>query len=190
MLQFQNLYDMKALKTIVAMAAAILLLAPAQTSQAQSKLSKVVKAANVVSALTSSNGISAGKALLGLYTQFKADGKLDFSNQTNLSNLMQLATSISGLKDATKTTDTSSFLSGLISGSGNLVNSGNSTNVLGALTNLANVDLSSIAGTAAKSAATGLLSKSVSSSASETTTSAATDKAASILSGLFGQIVK
>lgn len=103
---------------------------------------------------------------------------------------MQLATSISGLKDATKTTDTSSFLSGLISGSGNLVNSGNSTNVLGALTNLANVDLSFIAGTAAKSAATGLLSKSVSSSASTTTTSAATDKAASILSGLFGQLVK
>lgn len=155
---------MKAFKTIVAMAVAMLLIAPAQTSQAQSKLSKV---ANVVSALTSENGRTAGKALLGLYTQFKTDGKLDFSNQTNLSNLVQLASSVSGLKGATKTTDTSSFLSGLISGSNNLVNSGNSTNVLGALTNLANVDLSSIAGS-----------------------SASTDKAASILSGLFGQIGK
>lgn len=183
---------MKTFKAIIAISAALLIMAPAQTAQAQksSVLSKVT------TALTSQNGINAGKALLGLYTQFKADGnKFNFQNSNNINNLLTLAGSIQGLKNGTENVNTTNFLSGLISGSNNLVNKNNSSNVLSSLTSLANVDLSSLTGTVASSAASSavssLLSKTTGGTANTASaSSAATDAAGSILSSLFGKLVK
>lgn len=172
---------MKKTEILATLVAAFMMAVPFQTVQAQSEtLSKVA------SVLTSGNGISAGKALLSLYTQYKSAGKLDFSNPTNVQTLLTLAQNIKGL--STKQ-DNTSFLGGLISGSKNLVNSGNSASVLNSLASIANLDTSSLTKAAASSAATSLLSKvsskkSSSSSASESTASAAS----SILTGLFSSL--
>ncbi len=177
---------MKTIRIIAAIAAAFLLIAPAPTSKAQS-----LNLASVASALTGSNGTSAGAALLGLYTQYKADVKFDLGNASNISNLITLANNVKGLKNGTAKTDTSSFLTGLISGSKNLVNNNNSTSVLNSLSSIANLDLSSL-GTAAATAAatkakTGLLAKLTgkSSNTEATTTNAAASQAGSILTSLF-----
>lgn len=180
-----NKIIMKAIHVIMVIAAAVLLCAPVQSAKAQNST-----IANVASALTSQNGTSAGSALLGLYQQYKADKKLDFSNPTNIKNLTTLANNIKGLATNANTTN---FLSGLIKGSKNLVNDSNSSSVLSSLKSLSNLDLSSLAtqaaGSAAKSAASSLLSKvTKSSSSAAATTSASTDKAASILTSLFGNL--
>lgn len=93
-----------------------------------------------------SNGRQAGAALKSLYTQFKADGKLDMTNLNNMLNLATLATNIKDLKGKTnKSTFYKEFAEGLISGSNNLISKNNSTNVMSGLTNLVNnVDLSSL----------------------------------------------
>ena len=157
---------------------------------------------NIISALTGSNGTSAGQALLGLYTQFKADGKLDLKNAANISNIINLASNIKALKgQKTATTDNvpASFLSGLISGSKNLVNTQNSNNVLGALSQISNLDLSSestkeAAASTAKTAASGLLSKLASKSGSTSSSTPAGSSnllsAASTLTSLFGSLKK
>lgn len=178
---------MKSVKLIIAVAAICLLAAPVQTAKAQNSA-----LSGVVSALTASNGNSAGSALLGLYSQYKADGKLDLQNASNIKNLLTLAQNIKGLA---QTKNTTNFLSGLITGSKNLVNNSNSSTVLSSLSNLSKLDLSSlgtsVASSAAKSAASGLLSK-VASGAKNTATSAptnsATNKASSILTSLFGKL--
>lgn len=59
--------------------AAIISVVPSYRADAKINLSKAA------SVLTSSNGIAAGTALLSLYTQYKADGKLDFSNTSRIS---------------------------------------------------------------------------------------------------------
>lgn len=94
------------------------------------------------------NGKAAGVALKAIYKQYKADGKLDIKNLTNIANIATLATNIAGLKGLTdKSTFYMDFVSGLILGSENLVNQGNSSTIMGGLLNLANnVDLSNIAG--------------------------------------------
>lgn len=98
-----------------------------------------------VSAATT-NGQAAGAALKSLYSQYKADGKLDMGNLANLMNLATLATNIQGLKGQTdKSAFYKDFASGLILGSNNLVNTGNSASVMGGLQNLVdNVDLSGL----------------------------------------------
>ena len=188
---------MKAFKVFAVIAAAFLLTAPMQSAKAQTSSEGTT--------LTQSNGASAGLALLSLYTQYKSAGKLDLSNTTNLSNLITLATNIKGLSSSVKN---SSFLTGLISGSKNLVNNSNSSTVLSSLSSLANLDLSSLSSTAAsaattaatsaaKKAASGLFSKltgKVSSAASTATTavndaaSTATTQANSILTSLFSAL--
>lgn len=111
-----------------------------------------------------SDGQSAGVALKALYGQYKADGKLDMSNLTNLMNLAALATSVQNLKGQTdKTTFYKDFVKGLISGSNNLVNADNSTSIMSGLQNLVNnVDLSGLTASAedkAQSAAATLTEK-------------------------------
>mgnify|MGYP003424675405 FL=1 len=93
-----------------------------------------------------SNGQAAGVALKSLFTQYKADGKLDMGNLNNLMNLAALATNVQGLKGQTdKTTFYKEFASGLVLGSNNLVNNTNSTSIMGGLQNLVNnVDLSGL----------------------------------------------
>lgn len=92
------------------------------------------------------NGQAAGAALKSLYTQYKADGKLDMSNLTNVLNLTTLATNVKGLKgQSDKTTFYKDFAAGLILGSNNLVSQTNSTAVMSGLTSLVNnVDLSAL----------------------------------------------
>lgn len=92
--------------------------------------------------LGSSSGSSAGKALLGLYTQYKKDGKLDLTNTTNLANIATLAKNIKGLSTQSKT---SNFVSGLIKGSQNLVTTNNSSSVLNSLKKLSTLDLNALA---------------------------------------------
>lgn len=115
-------------------------------------------------ATATSDGQAAGVALKALYGQYKADGKLDMSNLTNLMNLAALATSVQNLKGQTdKTTFYKDFAKGLISGSNNLVNAGNSTSIMSGLQNLVNnVDLSDLTASAedkAQSAAATLTEK-------------------------------
>ena len=111
-----------------------------------------------------SEGQAAGVALKALYGQYKADGKLDMSNLTNLMNLAALATSVQNLKGQTdKTTFYKDFVKGLITGSNNLVNDNNSTSIMSGLQNLVNnVDLSGLTASAeekAESAAATLTEK-------------------------------
>ena len=115
-------------------------------------------------ATATSDGQAAGVALKALYGQYKADGKLDMSNLTNLMNLAALATSVQNLKGQTdKTTFYKDFAKGLISGSNNLVNADNSTSIMSGLQNLVNnVDLSGLTASAeekAESAAATLTEK-------------------------------
>ena len=115
-------------------------------------------ATETVSAATT-NGQAAGVALKALYTQYKADGKLDMGNLTNLMNLTTLATNIQGLKgQSNKSAFYMDFAKGLVMGSNNLVTESNSTSVMSGLTNLVNnVDLSAL--TASASALTGASEK-------------------------------
>ena len=115
-------------------------------------------------ATATSDGQAAGVALKALYGQYKADGKLDMSNLTNLMNLAALATSVQNLKGQTdKTTFYKDFVKGLITGSNNLVNENNSTSIMSGLQNLVNnVDLSGLTASAedkAQSAAATLTEK-------------------------------
>lgn len=186
---------MNALKFFLAAALTLALAAPvasAQTSTASSLLS------GVSSVLTQTNGNSAGIALLSLYTQYKTTGKIDFSNATTIQNILSLATNIKGLKEQKNTT---SFLSGLISGSKNLVNNNNSATALSALGNLSTLDLSEIGKQAATTAATTAATKASSSLLSKLTGGKTTQQtqapvenentaqASSILSGLFNSFL-
>lgn len=128
------------------------------------------------------NGKSAGVALKALYTQYKADGKLDMSNLTNIANVATLASNVQGLKGQTdKTTFYKDFASGLVLGSNNLVNEANSSLVMNGLTSLVeNVDLSGVQSTASEVAATAS-SAAASASTAVSSMSSVADSVSSIL---------
>mgnify|MGYP007101931526 FL=1 len=110
-------------------------------------------------ATPTSNGQASGAALRNLYTQYKADGKMDMTNISNILNLATLSQAVTELKDA-GTVDKSDYIkefaTGLILGSNNLVNQTNSTPVVSNLTNIAGLDLSAVT-----TAATSLLASGV-----------------------------
>ena len=153
---------MKRILTIVL--AAVALFAVQNTADAQVLKNLLNKATGKSAATTTqttvseatTNGKSAGVALKALYTQYKADGKLDMSNLTNIANVATLASNVQGLKGQTdKTEFYKDFVSGLILGSNNLVNEDNSSLVMNGLTSLVeNVDLSGVQSTASEVAAT------------------------------------
>jgi hypothetical protein len=91
-------------------------------------------------------GQQSGVALKALYTQYKADGKLDFSNLNNLLNMVNLSAQVQKITKAEKgTVDYSEFGKGLVAGSVNLVNDLNKDQVVNVLTQqLAKVDTSKI----------------------------------------------
>jgi len=141
------------------------------------------------------NGIAAGKALYDLYGQYKATGKLDLSNTTNINNVVSLVNNIKGLTTKSTSENTSeSFLSGLISGSKELINSSNSDSILSKLGSIANLDVSSLATQAASSAATSavnkLLGKVTGKSSSTSTDNTAASTATSVLTSLFSSLKK
>lgn len=87
-------------------------------------------------------GESCGKSIKALYTQYKEDGKLDFSNASNLINVASLANSISKIKDQDKDTDFyKEFAAGVVSGSMQTVSDSNVNDVISALSD---IDLGSI----------------------------------------------
>jgi len=88
-------------------------------------------------------GSTCGSALLALYKQYKADGKIDLSNSSNLLSLAALAGSSSNLKANLKNGEYyKGFANGTMSGSNNLVSNSNVSNVLSSLTG---IDLSTFA---------------------------------------------
>lgn len=91
-------------------------------------------------------GQQSGVALKALYTQYKADGKLDFSNINNLLNMVNLSAQVQKITKAEKgTVDYSEFGKGLVAGSVNLVNDINKEQVVNVLTQqLSKVDTSKI----------------------------------------------
>ena len=154
-------------RILIFLVAMLAFLATENTADAQllKKLlgGKSETATETVSAATT-NGQAAGAALKALYTQYKADGKLDMGNLTNLMNLTTLATNVQGLKgQSNKSAFYMDFVKGLVTGSNNLVTESNSTSVMSGLTNLVNnVDLSGLTASAedkAQSAAATLTEK-------------------------------
>lgn len=91
------------------------------------------------------SGTTAGSALLGLFSQYKKDGKVDLGNINNILNLATLVNNVKGLK-TNNTSDSfiADYAKGLITGSKNLVNQQNSTNVINNLVNLAGLKLNSV----------------------------------------------
>jgi hypothetical protein len=156
---------MKRLSFIFALAiAAFLSSQTVAEAQILKNLFKQATSSTTTESAGTTNGKAAGSALKSLYTQYKADGKLDMSNLNNIMNAATLATNVKGLKGQTdKTTFYKDFASGLILGSENLVTSATSSNVMSGLSNLANnVDLPSLteaATTAATNAATSAAAK-------------------------------
>ena len=157
---------MKRILTIIVAMAAFLAAENTADAQLLKKLlgGKSPTTTETTTTTATTNGQAAGAALKALYTQYKADGKLDMGNLTNLMNLTTLATNVQGLKgQSDKGTFYKDFASGLVLGSSNLVTSTNSTSVMSGLTNLVeNVDLSGLTASAeekAQSAASTLTEK-------------------------------
>ena len=144
---------MKRILTILVAMAAFLAAENTADAQLLKKLlggkSETTTTTQTTTAATS-NGQAAGVALKALYTQYKADGKLDMGNLTNLMNLSTLATNVQGLKgQSNKSAFYMDFAKGLVLGSNNLVTENNSASVMSGLANLVNnVDLSGLTASA------------------------------------------
>ena len=176
---------MKTLKIIAT--AFIIALAFSPISKAQSSI-----LSGATSLLTAKNGNSAGSALLSLYSNYKADGKIDLNKTANIQSILTLVQNIKGVQDQK---DNANFIGGLISGSKDLINKKNSSAALNALGQIASLDLSSLgkqaASAAASKAVSGALSKLGASSGSSAASVADNTNAAqatSILSSLFKKL--
>ena len=67
-------------------------------------------------------GQQSGVALKALYAQYKVDGKLDFSNLTNVANIMNVAAQAQKIKDAEKgSVNYTDFSKGLVEGATGLI---------------------------------------------------------------------
>lgn len=101
-------------------------------------------------------GQQSGVALKALYAQYKADGKLDFSNINNLLNIVNLSAQVQKVTKAEEgTVDYTDFGKGLIAGSVNLVNELNQEQVVEVLTQqLSKIDTSKITEAADKAQTT------------------------------------
>lgn len=93
------------------------------------------------------SGQASGAALKSLYSQYKADGRIDVTNLSNIMMLSQLANGIQSLKGVDdKSAFYTDFAAGLILGSDNLVTKQTANPITNTLQTLANgTDLSSIA---------------------------------------------
>lgn len=101
-------------------------------------------------------GQQSGVALKALYAQYKADGKLDFSNINNLLNIVNLSAQVQKVTKAEEgTVDYTDFGKGLIAGSVNLVNELNQEKVVNVLTQqLSKIDTSKVTEAADKAQTT------------------------------------
>lgn len=101
-----------------------------------------------------STGKSTGSALATIFNVLKSTGSIDLSNLMNVINIGKILTGAGTLANATQTY-TGEFVSGLMNGSDNLVNSSNVAAVLSGLQALNNIDQSVFTGPSAKAYATG-----------------------------------
>ena len=97
-------------------------------------------------------GTTTGQSLYNLYNVVKATGTVDVSKIDNLVNVAAVLTGATTLQNATQNY-LNQFSSGLISGSSNLVNTNNVSNVITGLAGLNNLDTSAITQAAAIAAA-------------------------------------
>lgn len=127
-----------------------------------------------------STGTSLGAALLALYTQYKTDGKIDWSNLNNILNIATIANTIKNNKNALTE---NAFVSDVISGSKNLVTKANAGTVLDQLAALANVNLSQVTNTA-KGFNAGAAAPAIN------TSSASVVKATNVFNDVFAAVAK
>lgn len=130
-----------------------------------------------------SAGTSLGAALLGLYTQYKTDGKIDWSN---LNNILNIATIASSIKGNTNAFADNAFVSDVVSGSKNLVTKDNAATVIEQLAALANINLNQVTNTA-KGFSQGAANATAS---AINTSSASIVKATNVLNDVFATIGK
>ena len=88
------------------------------------------------------NGSAAGSVIRKLFSEFTNVGSIDFSKAQNILNVASLASSLTSLKGDVSNQTVSDFTQGLIKGSSNLVNTNNSSDVMGILSGLSNLNLS------------------------------------------------
>ena len=116
--------------------------APAQTttntptaSQVESSVKDAIN--NAVATNNSESylaGQQSGIALKALYAQYKVDGKLDFSNLTNVANIMNVAAQAQKIKDAEKgSVNYTDFSKGLVEGATGLISDINADAVVDGL---------------------------------------------------------
>lgn len=143
---------MKKIITIVIAVAAFLAAEHTADAQFLKNLLKKATTETTAASAATSNGQAAGAALKALYTQYKADGKIDLSNINNIMNLAALANNVKDLKGQTnKSAFYKDFAAGLVTGSNSLVTSSNSTAVMNGLSKLVNnVDLTALQGKASE----------------------------------------
>ena len=101
-----------------------------------------------------SKGSTTGSALAAIFNVMKTNGNIDLSDLMNVINIGRILTGANSLANATQSY-TDEFITGLMNGSGNLVNSSNIASVLGGLQALNNIDQSVFTGPAAKAYANG-----------------------------------
>ena len=101
-----------------------------------------------------STGKSTGSALATIFNVLKSSGSIDLSNLMNVINIGKILTGAGTLANASQAY-TGEFISGLMNGSDNLVNSSNVAAVLGGLQALNSIDQSVFTGPAAKAYANG-----------------------------------
>ena len=143
---------MKRIITIVIAVAAFLAAEHTADAQFLKNLLKKATTETTAASAATSNGQAAGAALKALYTQYKADGKIDLSNINNIMNLAALANNVKDLKGQTnKSAFYKDFAAGLVTGSNSLVTSSNSAAVMNGLSKLVNnVDLTALQGKASE----------------------------------------
>jgi hypothetical protein len=107
---------------------------------------------NVANATTA--GSNTGSAISAIYNVLKAAGGIDLSNLTNIINIGKILTGAGALTNATQSY-TDEFANALISGSNNLVNSGNVSKVISGLKSLNSIDNSAFSESALKSYSNG-----------------------------------
>ena len=133
---------MKLMKRIIAGVASLLLLSSCSILQ------------NVVSNATTT-GTNTGTAISAIYNVLKAaGGSIDLSNITNIINIGKILTGAGALANATQSF-TDEFASGLINGSGNLVNTSNVASVLTGLKALNDLNTTAFSDSATKAYSNG-----------------------------------
>ena len=117
----------------------------------------LLSSCSILSNLTQSatqQGNTTGSALAAIFNVLKTNGNIDLSDLMNVINIGKILTGANSLTNASQAY-TSEFITGLMNGSGNLVNSSNVNAVLGGLQALNNIDQSVFTGPAAKAYANG-----------------------------------